>query len=41
VTLSRHRAHLTVLTDPAIVPLLDAAADDPQAALARAVLASL
>ncbi|PJE02186.1 MAG: helicase [Mycobacterium sp.] len=41
VTLSRHRAHLTVLTDPATVPLLDAATDDPQAVQARAVLAAL
>lgn len=40
VTLSRHRAHLTILTDPATAPLLDAA-DDPQAAQARAVLAAL
>jgi hypothetical protein len=42
VTLSRHRAHLTILTDPATAPLLDAAAaDDPQAEQARAVLAAL
>lgn len=41
VTLSRHRAHLTVLTDPATVPLLDAATNDPQAVQARAVLAAL
>lgn len=42
VTLSRHRAHLTILTDPATEPLLDAAAaDDPQAVQARAVLAAL
>lgn len=40
VTLSRHRAHLTILTDPATDALL-AAADDPQAAHARAVLAAL
>lgn len=41
VTLSRHRAHLTVLTDPATGPLLATAGDDPQAALAGAVLAAL
>ncbi len=41
VTLSRHRAHLTILTDPATAPLLDAADDEPQAAQARAVLAAL
>lgn len=42
VTLSRHRAHLTIFTDPATAPLLDtAAADDPQAEQARAVLAAL
>lgn len=41
VTLSRHRAHLTVLTDPAIGPLLATAGDDPQAVLAGAVLAAL
>lgn len=42
VTLSRHRAHLTILTDPATAPLLDAAADDDQQAeQARAVLAAL
>lgn len=41
VTLSRHRAHLTILTDPASAPVLDAAAADPQAAHARAVLAAL
>ncbi|TDK94756.1 helicase [Mycobacterium paragordonae] len=41
VTLSRHRAHLTVLTDPATAPLLDAATNDPQAVQARAVLAAL
>lgn len=41
VTLSRHRAHLTVLTDPATGPLLATAGDDPQAALAAAVLAAL
>ncbi|OBG14480.1 MULTISPECIES: AAA family ATPase [Mycobacterium avium complex (MAC)] len=41
VTLSRHRAHLTILTDPATAPVLDAAADDPQAAHARAVLAAI
>jgi len=41
VTLSRHRAHLTILTDPATAQLLDAAADDPQAEQARAVLAAL
>lgn len=41
VTLSRHRAHLTVLTDPATVPLLDAATNDPQAVQAREVLAAL
>ncbi len=40
VTLSRHRAHLTVLTDPATEPLL-AASGDPQAALAGALLAAL
>jgi hypothetical protein len=40
VTLSRHRAHLTVLTDPATAPLLDVT-DDPQAVQARAVLAAL
>src|SRR5271166_2520286 len=39
VTLTRHRAHLTILTDPATAPLLDAAAsDDPQAQQAAAVL---
>ena len=41
VTLSRHRAHLTILTDPATAPLLDKASDDEQAAHARAVLAAL
>ena len=41
VTLTRHRAHLTILTDPATAPLLDAARDDPQAAHANAVLAAL
>jgi hypothetical protein len=41
VTLSRHRAHLTILTDPATAPLLDAAGDDAQIAHARAVLAAL
>lgn len=41
VTLSRHRAHLTVLTDPATGPLLATATDDPQAVLAGAVLAAL
>ena len=41
VTLSRHRAHLTILTDPATAPLLDAATDDPQAEQARTVLAAL
>jgi len=42
VTLSHHRAHLTILTDPATAPLLDAAAaHDPQAEQARAVLAAL
>jgi AAA domain len=42
VTLGRHRAHLTILTDPATAPLLDAAAaDDPQAEQTRAVLAAL
>lgn len=41
VTLSRHRAHLTILTDPATAPLLDAASDDPQARHAQAVLAAL
>lgn len=42
VTLSRHRAHVTVLTDPATAPMLEAAADDdPQIAQARAVLAAL
>jgi len=41
VTLSRHRAHLTVLTDPATGPLLATAGDEPQAVLAAAVLAAL
>ena len=41
VTLSRHRAHLTVITDPATAPLLDAVSADPQAEHARAVLAAL
>ncbi len=41
VTLSRHRAHLTILTDPKTAPLLDAASDDAQIAHARAVLAAL
>jgi AAA domain len=41
VTLSRHRAHLTILTDPATAPLLAAASDDPQAEQASAVLAAL
>jgi energy-coupling factor transporter ATP-binding protein EcfA2 len=42
VTLTRHRAHLTILTDPATASLLAAAArDDPQAAQANAVLAAL
>lgn len=41
VTLSRHRAHLTILTDPATGPLLDVATDNPQAVHARAVLAAL
>ncbi|MCH9731938.1 MAG: AAA family ATPase [Actinomycetia bacterium] len=43
VTLSRHRAHLTILTDPATAPLLDAAANngDIEADQARAVLAAL
>nr|WP_244918345.1 AAA family ATPase [Mycobacterium xenopi] len=40
VTLTRHRAHLTILTDPASAPLLDAS-DDPQAMQAKAVLAAL
>lgn len=41
VTLSRHRAHLTILTDPATAPLLAAVTSDPQVAQAREVLASL
>lgn len=40
VTLSRHRAHLSILTDPATMGLL-AASDDPQAEHAKAVLATL
>lgn len=40
VTLTRHRAHLTILTDPATMGLL-AASDDPQAEHAKAVLAAL
>lgn len=40
VTLTRHRAHLTILTDPATMGLL-AASDDPRAEHARAVLAAL
>lgn len=41
VTLTRHRAHLTILTDPATAPLLAAAADNPEAKRAQAVLAAL
>lgn len=42
VTLSRHRAHLSILTDPATMAILDAAAaEDDQAAQGRAVLAAL
>lgn len=41
VTLSRHRAHLSILTDPFTPSLLDEATDDPQALRARAVLAAL
>lgn len=41
VTLTRHRAHLTILTDPATAPLLAAANDDPPAAAALAVLNDL
>lgn len=42
VTVSRHRAHLTIFTDPATAPLLAAAAaDNPQAAHALAVLDAL
>lgn len=40
VTLTRHRAHLTILTDPATAPLL-AASDDHEAKRAQAVLAAL
>jgi hypothetical protein len=40
VTLSRHRAHRTILTDPATAPVLEAS-DNPQAVQARAVLAAL
>lgn len=41
VTLTRHRAHLTILTDPATAPLLAENADDPEAQRAHAVLAAL
>lgn len=42
VTLSRHRAHLSILTDPATMAILDAAAaEDAQAMQGRAVLAAL
>ena len=41
VTLTRHRAHLTILTDPATAALLDTARGDEQAARARAVLDEL
>lgn len=41
VTLTRHRAHLSILTDPATGPLLASASDDPQAVAALAVLADL
>lgn len=41
VTLTRHRAHLTILTDPATAALLDTARGDEQAAQARAVLDEL
>jgi prephenate dehydrogenase len=40
VTLTRHRAHLSIITDPATEPLL-AASDDPQASAALAVLTDL
>lgn len=40
VTLTRHRAHLTILTDPATASLLTAS-DDPQAPAALAVLNDL
>lgn len=39
VTLSRHRAHLTILTDPASAPVL--LPRDPQVERAAAVLAAL
>jgi energy-coupling factor transporter ATP-binding protein EcfA2 len=41
VTLTRHRAHLTILTDAGTAALLAGAGDDPQVTQARAVLAAL
>ncbi|WP_308194041.1 AAA domain-containing protein [Mycolicibacterium neoaurum] len=41
VTLSRHRAHLSILTDTVTIAVLDAAAEDDRAGQGRAMLAAL